>query len=616
MLTGRPKLAAYGGGQQGKLLRRSMQDVARNGVSGHGGFIHQRRQQSHTRARPLIGVEAMQRLVGILTACGLEQNAVQRGGRAPAFFVAQYGAQSLAGDIEGTALVPEDVTPTSGPGGALSLIAAESDRPGARDDGDARLTRGRAGEGGDGIGSDHQRFDGEDSLEHGALIGRASAHSEAGGGEPYVAGGETRAHTGGGHRFFYRPSQLPAAFPGAGMVAWASGARAQHAAGLVTDQRGGAGLTAIHSEEQLHLEDASIAGAARRLAILGFGSEATLQVVAGVDLGGTAINYTLVNQGEQFLIEGLCEYPARSKEGPDVCLQQIEDGLRMAVARAGVTLGDVTAIGLDTPGPASPEGVLSAEGSTNFVHAGWGGYDIREHLSKKLDKPVTYLNDGNAGALWGHFAIFGAHIRATSISVVIGTGLGGGVIVDGNVLKGRKGFGGELGHVLIPYRSIRGIGGLRPQCNCGRMGDLEALCSLTAIEQSLLPFFLSHYPGHELTGLGDLHKAAKLVRGLAERGDPMSKEIFRVQAHALGLFFDEMVNAFDPDALIVGGGALETGMEFQRWFLDEIRAAMPVQRAEQADIPIHVMPNGDTAGARGAAIEALKLARQSGFAPI
>jgi len=102
------------------------------------------------------------------------------------------------------------------------------------------------------------------------------------------------------------------------------------------------------------------------------------------------------------------------------------------------------------------------------------------------------------------------------------------------------------------------------------------------------------------------------VRGLADKGDPLCKEIFRVQAHALGLFFDEMVNTFDPDALIVGGGALEAGKEFQRWVIDEIRVGMPTQREEQANVPIHVIPNGDTAGARGAAIEALKLARESG----
>jgi glucokinase len=332
-----------------------------------------------------------------------------------------------------------------------------------------------------------------------------------------------------------------------------------------------------------------------------------VHVVAGVDLGGTAINYTLVNPQEQFLIEGLCEYHARSKEGPEICLQQIVDGLKIAVANAGLSIADVVVAGLDTPGPASAAGVLSAQGSTNFVHSDWGGFDIRGNLSARLGIPVTYLNDGNAGALWGHFNIFGTNLAATSVTVVIGTGLGGGII-EGRDVKGRKGFGGELGHVLLPYQNIRGIEGLVPQCNCGRIGDLESVCSLTAIGKSFLPYFLPRYPGHELGKVAS-HQAAKLVRGLAEKGDPMCKEIFRVQAHALGVFFDEMINTFDPDALIVGGGAIETSEDFQRWFIGEIHAGMPPQREEQADIPIYIMPNGDTAGARGAAIEALQFAR-------
>ena len=337
-----------------------------------------------------------------------------------------------------------------------------------------------------------------------------------------------------------------------------------------------------------------------------------MPVVAGVDLGGTAINYTLIDQSERFLIEGLCEHPALSKQGPEICLQQIADGLQVAVQRAGVQVADVVAVGLDTPGPASAGGQLSARGSTNFVHPKWAGYDIREGLAHKLGKPVSYLNDGNAAALWGHYAIFGANSRETSVSAIIGTGLGGGVILDGNVVKGKNGFGGELGHVLLPYQSIAGIDGLKPQCNCGRTGDLESLCSLTAIERNLLPYLLQRHAGHDL-GKADRHEAAKRVRGLADRGDALCKEVFRVQAHALGLFFDEMVNTFDPDALIIGGGALEASREFQDWFLQEVRAGMPPQREEQAGIPIYVMPNDDTAGSRGAAIEALKLARQSGL---
>jgi predicted NBD/HSP70 family sugar kinase len=194
----------------------------------------------------------------------------------------------------------------------------------------------------------------------------------------------------------------------------------------------------------------------------------------------------------------------------------------------------------------------------------------------------------------------------------VGTGLGGGVIIEGNVLKGKMGFGGELGHVLIPYQSIAGTAGLKPECNCGRTGDLESVCSLTAISKTLLPYFLPRYPGHEL-GQMEIGKAAKLVRGMAERGDPLCRDVFRVQAHGMGLFFDEMINTFDPDALIIGGGALETGVDFQQWFIAETRAAMPGQREEQAGIPIYVMPNGDTAGARGAAIEALKVARAEGL---
>src|SRR5499425_443988 len=237
--------------------------------------------------------------------------------------------------------------------------------------------------------------------------------------------------------------------------------------------------------------------------------EKTVGVVAGVALGGTAVNYTLVNDEERFLLEVLCEHPSLAKQGPEICLAQIADGLAIAVEKAGAKLDEVVAVGLDTPGPASAAGVMSARGSTNFVHPLWAGFDIREGLARKLGKPVSYLNDANAAALWGHYSIFGANRKETSISIVIGTGNGGGIILDGRVVKGKNGFGGELGHVLIPYQSISGTSGIHPLCNCGRVGDLESLCSLTAIERNILPYLLPRYSGHELAKL-DLHQAAKL----------------------------------------------------------------------------------------------------------
>ena len=330
-----------------------------------------------------------------------------------------------------------------------------------------------------------------------------------------------------------------------------------------------------------------------------------MAIVAGIDLGGTAVNYTLLDTtGEQFLINGLCEHPALVTQGPDVTLRQIADGLQMAAGLAGVQAADIVAIGLDTPGPASALGVLSAKGSTNFAHPAWAGFDLRGQLETQLQRPVVYLNDGNAAALWGHTALFGPD-GASSISVIIGTGTGGGIVVDGRLVTGRHGFGGEVGHVLIPWRSIAGLEDLDPPCNCGRVGDLESLCSLTGIRQTLLPYFLSRYPGHPLQGVEPARAAVK-VRNLADEGDAMSRDIFRVQARALGLFVDQMVNLFDPDGFLIGGGALEASSAFRSWFLGEVRAGMPAQRAEQ-EPRIELMPDGDTAGARGAALEAVRV---------
>lgn len=332
-----------------------------------------------------------------------------------------------------------------------------------------------------------------------------------------------------------------------------------------------------------------------------------MAIVAGIDLGGTAVNFTLLDTEQQrFLIQGLCEHPALSTQGPDVCLSQIADGLALAAGRAGVALDRIVAVGLDTPGPASVDGVLSARGSTNFAHPAWAGFDLRGGLERRLQRPVTYLNDGNAAALWGHFAIFGSERPATSVSAIIGTGLGGGLVVDGRLVTGRHGFGGEVGHVLLPWRAIGAIEDLEPPCNCGRTGDLESICSLTAIRQTLLPHFLRRYPEHPLRGI-DPALAAVRVRGLADGGDPMCLEIFRVQARALGLFVDQMVNLFDPDGFLVGGGALEASPAFREWFIGEVRAGMPRQRVEQAGLRIEIMPDGDTAGARGAALDAVRV---------
>ena len=240
---------------------------------------------------------------------------------------------------------------------------------------------------------------------------------------------------------------------------------------------------------------------------------------------GTAVNYTLVNQQEQFLIEGLCEHPALSKQGPEICLKQIEDGLKIAAERAQVTLSDIVAVGLDTPGPASAAGMLSAKGSTNFVHPDWADSISAEALAKRLGKPVAVSERWQCGRALGALHNFRSE-QPRNLSLGGDRNRpGGGIIIDGNVVRGRMGFGGELGHVLIPYQSIAGTAGLKPECNL-RPYRRRGVGLLTyCYRKSLLPFFLPRYPGHELAKLANLDQAAKLVRGLADKGDALSRDI-------------------------------------------------------------------------------------------
>ena len=282
-----------------------------------------------------------------------------------------------------------------------------------------------------------------------------------------------------------------------------------------------------------------------------------MKVVAGVDLGGTAINYTFLDQRGQFLIDGLCEHPARSVEGPGICLSQIADGLAIAAAQAGVRVENVVAIGLDTPGPASAVGVFSKRGSTNFVHAEWAGYDIRAGLERRLDRPVCYLNDGNAAALWGHVAIFGSENTATSVSAIIGTGLGGGLIVDDHIIEGEHSHGAELGHVILETDNGR-------LCNTGQYGTAEAYVSATAL---LKRFQEAIDDGAVTSVVGRLeageHLTPLLITEEAEQGDHLSLELIMQMARYLGAAITTVVHAIDP-AMVLLGGAMTFGRQSTR----------------------------------------------------
>jgi glucokinase len=330
-------------------------------------------------------------------------------------------------------------------------------------------------------------------------------------------------------------------------------------------------------------------------------------VVVGLDNGGNKNNATVLDADGAFLIKQLFERPSRVTEGPQVAVRALVESFDDILQRAGIERSRVRAVGLDTPGPASADGVISSRGSTNFAHPGWRSFDYRGAVEAELGLPVVYNNDGNAAALYAHYEIFGAAApRRSSISAIVGTGLGGGVIEKGQVVKGAAGFAGELGHVHIPMQGLLDEGQPAPRCNCGFTADVESVASLTGIEANLLPYWLGRFPEHELAKSGSIARAAKLVRAYGERGDAMALRIFEQQAIAIGRLFTIAANFMDPDAYLVGGGVVEAAPQFREWFLAKVRENTVLKEEQQAIARFTVVPDLDMAGARGAALAALR----------
>jgi len=130
-------------------------------------------------------------------------------------------------------------------------------------------------------------------------------------------------------------------------------------------------------------------------------------VVLGLDNGGTTNNGTILDSSGKFLLDEMAEVPSNVREGPDKAIASLVESVEQVLGLTGVPLTSVRAIGLDTPGPASADGIISSKGATNFGDAGWRGFDIRGALAERLGLPVIYNNDGNAAALYAHLVRFG-----------------------------------------------------------------------------------------------------------------------------------------------------------------------------------------------------------------
>jgi glucokinase len=341
-------------------------------------------------------------------------------------------------------------------------------------------------------------------------------------------------------------------------------------------------------------------------------SEFRRAVVVGIDVGGTKTNATVVDLAGTFLVDRMAEVPSLVSDGPDAALEAIVTAMKVALDAGGVGDAAVLAVGLDTPGPASATGVISSRGATNFQQPAWHGFDIRSATESRLGLPVLYNNDGNAAALYAHEHLFGPDSpHRSSVAAIVGTGLGGGVVEHGQIVRGAAGMAGEFGHVYIPMDGLLEPDQPVPQCNCGLAADLESVASLSGIERNLLPYWLSRDPDHPLAELAarSPSAAARAVRAYGENGDELALNIFAQQATAIGRMFTIASNYTDPDAYFVGGGVVESAAHFRDWFLNGVRAASLLREEQLAIARFAVVSDLDMAGARGSALAALRAIR-------
>ncbi len=271
----------------------------------------------------------------------------------------------------------------------------------------------------------------------------------------------------------------------------------------------------------------------------------------GIDLGGTNIAVGVVD--EEFHIAGKASIPteAETKDGmaaPETIADRMAEAARLALEKAAVSIDQVETIGIGSPGSVDPfKGVVKYANNLHFFQT-----PLRKLLQERLHKPVFVENDANAAAYGEAMAGASKGFR-NSVMITLGTGVGGGVIIDGKLLTGCSYCGGELGHTGMVY------GG--ELCTCGRRGCIEAYCSATAlIRQTKCK--MEEFPESAMWGIcgGDLEQVnGKTAFDGMRAGDAPALEVVNQFINYLGYAVTNYVNLLQPEILLIGGGICKEG---------------------------------------------------------
>jgi len=297
-------------------------------------------------------------------------------------------------------------------------------------------------------------------------------------------------------------------------------------------------------------------------------ADAEPPLFAGVDVGGTSIKLGIVdNQGRTVAKSGI---PTLTHLGPQAACQRFAEELQGMLGELGLSLGDLAAIGLGSPGTMDiPRGMLLEPPNLH----GWEHFPLRDRVSESCGNcRVAFANDANAAA-FGEFWVGSGREYHSIVLLTLGTGVGGGIIIGDLSVDGENSHGSECGHIIIDYHADARL------CGCGHRGHLEAYASATALLKRAEEALLTGRPSRLSSFRSDLTALTPLLIGqVAEQGDELARELVLDTAMYLGVGITSLMHTIDPAAVILGGamtfGAHETplGREFLGRIRQEVQA--------------------------------------------
>lgn len=301
--------------------------------------------------------------------------------------------------------------------------------------------------------------------------------------------------------------------------------------------------------------------------------------VFGIDIGGTTCKAGLFLERGELLDKW--EFPTDTNNKgsqilPNVALQ-IQDKLK----EHEIKKTDMVSIGIGVPGPVTPDGIVNG-----CVNLGWGKKDVSQELSELTGYDVQVGNDANVAALGELLAGTGKG-KKSLILITLGTGVGGGIICDGKILKGAHGAAGEIGHMQVNP--------LEEQfCGCGRKGCLEQYVSATGIVRMARQMLGDNTTIPTRLIQADLN--TKLIFEEAEQNDQMALSILEQVGSILGMAIANLTVIFDPEIVVIGGGVSHAG----QFLLDMVTKHFSLHAFYACeDTPISLAKLGNDAGIYG-----------------